>query len=110
MDRDIEEILKLITDYIRLTYISEIEEVIGKSNPDNLVALPKEAQLMLAVIPFMSDDSRDLLEDIADVFRYEQVIRQILPTILPNAQNLEKLNLQNIILRLLIYTIIKEID
>ncbi len=110
MDRDIEEILKLITDYIRLTYISEIEEAIAECQLENIVALPKEAQLMLAFIPFMPDDSRDILEDIAEVFKYEQVIRQIMPAILPNSNNLEELNLQNIILRLLIYTIIKEID
>ncbi len=110
-ERDIEEILKLISEYMRITYIKEVENAITASRQRNQIEIPKEALLLEAFIPFAPEENKPLLEEISNLFKYEQIMRLVIPNIISEQEeSTDSINLKNIILRVLLYKIIKDMQ
>ncbi|OON95331.1 MAG: hypothetical protein ATN36_08650 [Epulopiscium sp. Nele67-Bin005] len=110
VERDLEEMLHLITDYMRTTYVSEIQYEMQTCTP--IQEMPKEAQLLWSLIPFVPEENRKPLLELAELFKYEQIIKQIMPKILPDEPTGagEELTIKNIVIRVLLYKIIKELN
>ncbi|ONI45011.1 hypothetical protein AN640_05075 [Candidatus Epulonipiscium fishelsonii] len=108
VEQDLEQILKLIAEYMYNKYISEVEEEILNYQNTTKEPLPNEAQLIQAIAPFTSEENSKALMEIVEVFKYNQIIEHMLPKILPKTgANSEQDILTNIVTRMLLYKIIQ---
>lgn len=82
IDRDLNEIAKLITGYMTKTYINDLTKEVFRCEQECKEHMSREAQLVEALIPFTPDDKKDILRQISRFIRYEQVAQAMLPKLL----------------------------
>ena len=82
IDRDLNEIAKLIKGYMTKTYINDLTKEVFRCEQQCKGHMSKEAQLVEALIPFTPDDKKEILRQISRFMRYEQVAQAMLPRLL----------------------------
>ena len=82
IDRDLNEISKLIKSYMTKTYINDLTKEVFRCEQQCRGHMSKEAQLIEALIPFIPDDKRDVLTQVSRLMRYEQVAQVMLPRLI----------------------------
>lgn len=82
IDRDLNEISKLIKSYMTKTYINDLTKEVFRCEQQCRGNMSKEAQLIEALIPFMPDDKKLVLDQVRKMMRYEQVAEVMLPRLI----------------------------
>lgn len=82
LERDVNEITKLIKGYMTKTYINELTQEVFRCEELCSHNRSKEVQLLEALIPFLPMEKRGILEKVGQMLKYEQVADLILPKIL----------------------------
>ncbi|WP_070000823.1 hypothetical protein [Cellulosilyticum sp. I15G10I2] len=75
LERDLNEIASLIWGYMDKTYISDLKSKINGYRQECKENLCKEAQLIRALIPFMSEEKK-MLEFVIDLIIYNDMIER----------------------------------
>lgn len=79
IDRDLNEIMRMVKEYMNKTYIQEIESELYRVQVGYRNESSKEAELLRALIPFMPQDKQPMLSDVVRIMRYEQVASEMMP-------------------------------
>lgn len=82
IDRDLNEIAKLIKSYMTKTYINDLTKEVFRCEQQCKGHMSREAQLIEALIPFTPDDKKDILTQVSRLMRYEQVAQAMLPRLI----------------------------
>lgn len=79
IDRDLNEISKLIKSYMTKTYIDDLTKEVYRCEQQCKGNMSREAQLVEALIPFLPDEKKGVLNEVSKLLRYEQVASVMLP-------------------------------
>lgn len=82
IERDFNEILKLITTYMEKTYIKEIEREMLECARKCEHNQTKEVELLRALIPFVPEDKQETMEQVVKMMIYQQIVGQTLPRLI----------------------------
>lgn len=82
IDRDLNEILKMVSKYMEKTYIKEIEKEMLECARKCEHNQTKEVELMRAIIPFIPEDKQGPIEQVVKIMIYDQIVRQTLPKLI----------------------------
>ncbi|WP_053985799.1 hypothetical protein [Niameybacter massiliensis] len=116
LERDINEITKLIKGYMTKTYIDELTREVSRCEDLCNNNRSKEVQLLEALTPFLPVEKRGLFEEVGKMLRYEQVADMILPKIaIPHQhdgmrQDSNEQFMQEIIIKVLLFKIMNTIE
>lgn len=118
IDRDLSEISKLIKTYMTKTYINDLTKEVFRCEEQCKGHLSREAQLIEALIPFMPDDKKLVLDQVRRMMRYEQVAEVMLPRLIsqaaPNAAGMRQDNseqfIKETIVKVLLFKIMSTIE
>lgn len=116
LERDINEITKLIKGYMTKTYINELTQEVFRAEEACKHNRSKEVQLLEALIPFLPNEKRGLFEEVGKMLKYEQVANVMLPKILTSysgkgmrQENNEQF-MQEIVIKALLFKIMNTIE
>ncbi|MGL4737755.1 MAG: hypothetical protein ACRCW2_09915 [Cellulosilyticaceae bacterium] len=82
IDRDLGEIMKLITKYMEKTYIKEIEKEMLECARKCEHNQTKEVELLRALIPFVPEEKQETMEQVVKMMVYDQIVKQTLPKLI----------------------------
>lgn len=82
IDRDLNEILKLVTKYMEKTYIKEIEREMLDCARRSEHNQTKEVELLRAIIPFVPEEKQAPMEQVVKMMIYNQIVKQTLPKLI----------------------------
>lgn len=82
IDRDLGEIMKLITRYMEKTYIKEIEKEMLECARKCEHNQTKEVELLRALIPFVPEEKQETMEQVVKMMIYDQIVKQTLPKLI----------------------------
>lgn len=82
IERDLNEIVKLIDRYMHRTYMEEIEKEIDNCRRKCEKQACKEVQLINALLAFMPPEKQKELMGINQLIEYNQIIREMMPKLI----------------------------
>lgn len=112
-ERDLAEILKLIEEYLRRTYIKDVEREMIRCREKCEHRPTKEIELLLAIEPFIKDDKKKNCEEIIKVLRYEQIIREMMPVFFSKdimRENRQEDPIRTLMIKLLMYKMLDTLE
>lgn len=116
LERDMNEIVKLIKGYMTKTYINELTQEVFRCEEVCSHNRSKEVQLLEALIPFLPVEKRGMLEKVGQMLKYEQVADLMLPKILmPHAtpgmrQESSEQLIQEIVIKALLFKLMDTME
>ena len=114
LERDLNEIASLIWGYMDKTYISDLKSKINGYRQECKETLCKEAQLIRALIPFMTEEQK-MLEFVIDLIIYNDMIERSFKEyeVLSNLyrdENKDIENLKKLTYKLILFKLITTIE
>lgn len=114
LERDLNEIASLIWGYMDKTYISELKTKIDGYRSECQSNLCKEAELIRAVIPFVSEEKK-VLEFVVELMTYNDIIEKSFNDYdelanLYRDENKEKETLKKLTYKLILFKLITAIE
>lgn len=82
IDRDLNEISKLIKGYMTRTYIEDLTKEVFRCEQQCKGNASRESQLIEALIPFLPNEKRGVLNEVNRLLRYEQVANVMIPRLI----------------------------
>ena len=82
IERDLNEISKLIKSYMTKTYIKDLTQEVFRCDQQCKGNMSREGQLIEALLPFVPDEKRGMLNEMNRLLRYEQVANIMLPRLI----------------------------
>lgn len=79
IDRDLNEITKLINNYMKKAYIQDIEKELEHCTRQCEQEGNKEAQLLRAIGAFMTPEQQQSINKLTEMMHFNEVIGQMMP-------------------------------
>lgn len=112
-ERDLTEILKLIEEYMKRTYIKELEREMIRCREKCEHTPTRELELLVALEPFIQGSKRKVCEDLIRFLKYEQVAKEMLPLFFPSHMRQEEVQedqVKQILVKLLLYKVMDSVE
>lgn len=116
LERDVNEIAKLIKGYMTKTYINELTSEVFRCEEICSHNRSKEVQLLEALMPFIPAEKKMILEELGKMLRYEQVANMMLPKILTSynstgmRQESNEVMIQEVVIKALLFKIMNTVE
>jgi hypothetical protein len=90
LERDLKQISKLVDQYIRDTYIQDIEKELEYCRKKCEHEESKEVTLLKAIAAFVPPEKQMPIGKMIEVMKHEKVIRQMLPKLVPKTETIKR--------------------